>query len=126
MIVIEARVFPGINIVSFDWLTASIDSHLRADEAQFSFNQTNSSRSNATSSKGLTPPKQKETKGKGRKRPRSSASIEDDPSDVEDPEVHVTAKRHKDVQTATSSSLMIPADETCPLTGKIRPQAFPM
>ena len=118
MIVLEAGGLPAINIVSLDWLTASVDSHVRADEAQFSFDQTDSSRSNATGSKGLTPSKQKETKGKGRKRPRSPTSIEDDPSDVEDSEVHVTAKRHKDVQTATSSSLLIPVDETCPLAGK--------
>ena len=117
-IVLEAGRFPGINIVSFDWLTASIDSHIRADEAQFSFTQTDSSRSNATSSKDLTPSKQKETKGKGRKRPRSSTSIEDDASDVDGSEVKLTAKKHKDVQTATSSSLLIPVDETCPLAGK--------
>ena len=118
MIVLEAGRFPDINIVSLDWLRASIDGHVRADEAQFSFTQTSSSRGNATSSKGLTPSKQKETKGKGSKRPRSSTSIEDDPSDVEDSEVHVTVKRHKDGQTATSSSLLIPVDETCPLAGK--------
>ena len=104
MIVNEARRYPGINIVSFDWLRTSIDSHVRADEAQFSLRETDSS--------GLAPSKQKETKGKG--------SIEDDSSDVEDHEVHVAAKKHKDVQTATSRSLLIPADETCKLAGKTR------
>ena len=118
MIVVEAGRFPDINIVSLDWLRASIDGHVRADEAQFSLTQTNSSRSIATSSKGLAPSKQEETKGKGSKRPRSSTSIEDGPSDVVDSEAHVTAKRHKDGQTATSSSLLIPIDETCPLAGK--------
>ena len=124
MIVLEAGSFPDINIVSFDWLTASIDSHVLANEAQFSFTQTGPSQSNAKSSKDLTPSKQKETKGKGRKRPRSSISIEDDPSDVDDSEVNLTAKRHKDVQIATSSSLQIPVDETCPLAGKA--PDFPM
>ena len=119
IIVLEASIIPDVNLVSLDWLTASIDSHVRADEAQFSFTQTDSSRPNATSSKGLMPSKEKETKGKGRKRPRSSTSIEDHPSDVEDSEVHVTAKKHKDVQLATSSSLLIPVDETCHLAGKI-------
>ena len=75
-----------------------------------------SRRSNATSSKGLKPSKPKETKGK--KRRRSSISKEDAPSNVEDSGVDVSVKRHKDVQTATSRSLLIPVDETCPLAGK--------
>ena len=86
-----------------------------------------SRRSNATSSKGLKPSKPKETKGKGpskstetkgKKRCRSSISEDDDPSNVEDSGVNVSVKRHKDVQTATSRSLLIPVDETCPLAGK--------
>ena len=114
----EASKFPDIKIVSFDWFMTSINSHVRADETHYSFDQAESSPDNTTSSKGQTPPQHSDTKSKGRKRPRSPTPIEEGPSDLEDSEEQAPAKKHKDVQIATSSSLMIPVDETCPLAGK--------
>ena len=114
----EASKFPDIKIVSFDWLLTSINSHVRADETKFSFGQGNTSLDNATSPKGHIPSQQNDTKSKGRKRPRSPTPIEEDSSDVEDSEEQAPTKKHKDVQMATSGSLLIPVDETCPLAGK--------
>lgn len=114
----EASKFPDIKIVSFDWLTASINSQVRADEAQFSFGQSDSSQDVAASSMDPTPSQQNDTKGKGRKRPRSPTPIEEIPSDVDEALEEPPAKKHKDVQRAKSGSLLIPVDETCPLAGK--------
>lgn len=61
----EASKFPDIKIVNFDWLTTSINSQLRADEAQFSFDQTPSSPDDTTSSMGPTNSKQNGSRGKG-------------------------------------------------------------
>lgn len=119
----EASKFPDIKIVNFDWLMTSINSQLRADEAQFSFDQTPSSPDDTTSSMGPTNSKQNGSRGKGRKRPRSPSPINDHSSEsgAEEAEEQPTAKRHKDVQRANSGSLVIPVDETCPLAGKDSP-----
>lgn len=114
----EASKFPDIKIVSFDWLMTSIKSHVRADETQFTFDQADPSPDKATSPKGHVPSQHNDTKGKGRKRPWTPTLIEEDPSDVEDFEEQAPAKKHKDVQIATSGSLLIPVDETCPLAGE--------
>lgn len=114
----QASKFPDIKIVSFDWLLTSINSRVRADEAQFSYDQTGSNHATAASLKSPPPSKQNDTKGKCRKRPRSPTPIEESPSDVEEPKVESPTKKHKDVQKATSGSLLIPVDETCPLAGK--------
>ncbi|KAL9133352.1 MAG: hypothetical protein Q9175_005473 [Cornicularia normoerica] len=116
----EASKFPDIKIVSFDWLTASINSQVRADEAQFSFGQSDSIQDVAASSMGPTPSQQNDTKGKCRKRPRSPTPIEEIPSDVDEALEEPPAKKHKDVQRAKSGSLLIPVDETCPLAGTHR------
>lgn len=118
----EASKFPDIKIVNFDWLTTSINSQLRADEAQFSFDQTPSSPDDTTSSMGPTNSKQNGSRGKGRKRPRSPSPINDHSSEsgAEEAEEQPPAKRHKDVQRANSGSLVIPVDETCPLAGTHR------
>ena len=115
----EASKFPDIKFVSFDWLTASIDSQTQADEAQFSFSQPNSSHDVATDSMRSAPSKQKDTKGKGKKRLRSPTPMEEDSSDAKDLPEESPMKKHKEVQRAKSGSLLIPVDETCPLTGKI-------
>ena len=115
----EASKFPEIKLVSFDWLTASIDTQTRADEAQFSFNQTNSSHDVATKSVGSAPSKQKDAKGKGKKRLRSPVPMEEDLSDAKELPADSPMKKHREVQRAKSGSLLIPVDETCPLTGKI-------
>lgn len=117
--VLEARKFPDIKFVSFDWLTASIDSQARADEAQFSFSQLNSSHAVATDSMGSAPSKQIDTKGKGKKRLRSPVPMEEDSLDANELAERSPMKKHKEVQRAKSGSLLIPVDETCPLTGKI-------
>lgn len=114
----EASRFPDIKIVSFDWFMTSINSHVRADETYYSFDQTDSNSDDTTSSNGQIPSQHNDAKSKGRKRPRSPTPIEEDPSDVEDFEEQAPAKKHKDVQIATSGSLLIPVDETCPLAGK--------
>lgn len=116
----EASKFPDIKIVNFDWLTSTVNSQIRANEAQFSFNQTGSSQDEAMSSTGPTPSKKNDTKGKGRKRPRSSTPVEVDPSEVDEPVEQSPTKKHKDVQKAKSGSLLIPTDETCPLAGTHR------
>ena len=115
----EASRFPNIKIVNFDWLTASTNSQSRADEAQFSFGQTDSNRNDATNSMGPTLSKESEIKGKGRKRPRSPTPIGDEPFNAGEAMQNPSTKRHKDVQRATSSSLLIPVDETCHLAGKV-------
>lgn len=112
----EASQFPDIKIVNFDWLISTVNSQVRADEAQFSFDQTGSSQYAARNSMSPTPSK-KNTKGKSRKRPRSPTPVESDPFDVDKPAESSPTKRHKDVQTAKSNSLLIPVDETCPLAG---------
>lgn len=119
----EASKFPDIKIVSFDWLTTSIKGQIRADETQFSFDQTSSNPDDTTSSMGHSHSKQNDTKGKGTKRPRSPSPINDysSGSDAEEAEEQPPVKRHKDVQRATSGSLIIPVDETCPLAGKDSP-----
>ena len=114
----EASSFPDIKIVSFDWLTASISSQTRADEAQFSFGQTRLNQDDAASSMGHTNSEENGSKGKGTKRPRSPTPINDEPSYVEEAEDQPPVKKYKDVQRAKSRSLVIPMDETCPLTGK--------
>lgn len=114
----EASSFPDIKIVSFDWLTASISSQTRADEAQFSFGQTSSNQDDAASSMGHTNSEENGSKSKGRKRPRSPTPINDEPSYVEEAEDQPPVKKYKDVQRAKSRSLVIPMDGTCPLTGK--------
>ena len=114
----EARKFPDIKIVSFDWLTASIKSHIRADEDHFSFSQTDSDQDEAINSKQPMPSAKNDNKGKGKKRPRSPTPTEEVPSDAEDSAEQMPTKKHRDVQRATSSSLLIPVDETCPLAGK--------
>ncbi len=114
----EASKFPDIKIVSLDWLTASISSQIRADEAQFSFGQTGSIQGDDTNSMGSTPSEQDDTKSKGKKRLRSPTPIEDDPSDADEAVEQPPTKKHKDVQRAKSGSLLIPVDETCPLAGK--------
>ncbi|KAF6239847.1 hypothetical protein HO173_002394 [Letharia columbiana] len=116
----EASKLPDIKIVSFDWLTASTKSQTRADEAQFSLDQTGSDQNNATSSMDLAPSKQNDTKGKGRKRPRSPTPIEEDHSDVDKAVEQPPTKKHKDVQRAKSGSLLIPVDERCLLAGTHR------
>ena len=115
----EASKFPDIKLVSFDWLTASIDTQTRADEAQFSFSQLSSSHDVATDSVGSALSKQKDTKGKGKKRPRSPVPMEEESSDAKDLPEASPIKKHREVQRAKSGSLLIPVDETCPLTGKI-------
>ena len=115
----EASKFPDIKLVSFDWLTASIDTQTRADEAQFSFSQLNSSHDVATESVGSAPSKQKDTKGKGKKRLRSPVPMEEDFSDAKELPTDSPMKKHREVQRAKSGSLLIRVDETCPLTGKI-------
>ena len=114
----EASKFPDIKIVTIDWLTASINSHVRADEAQFSFGQKDTNQDDTMSSMSLTSSKQNDTKGKGKKRPRSPTPIEEDFSDIDETAEMSPKKRHKDVQKAKSGSLLIPVDETCPLAGK--------
>ncbi|KAM0804195.1 putative poly-ribose polymerase [Usnea florida] len=116
----EASKFPDIKLVSFDWLTASIDTQTRADEAQFSFSQLNSSHDVATDSVGSALSKQKDTKGKGKKRPRSPVPMEEESSDAKDLPEASPIKKHREVQRAKSGSLLIPVDETCPLTGTHR------
>ena len=121
----EASKFPDVKLVSFDWLTASIDTQTRADEAQFSFSQINCSHDVATESVGSAPSKQKDTKAKGKKRLRSPDPMKEDSSDAQElPEqspmlLESPMKKHREVQRAKSGSLLIPVDETCPLTGKI-------
>ena len=115
----EASKFPDIKFVSFDWLAASIDTQTRADEAHFSFSQLNSSHDVATDSVGSAPSKQKDTKGKAKKRLRSPISMEEDSSDAKELPEETPMKKHREVQRAKSGSLLIPVDETCPLTGKI-------
>ena len=134
----EASKFPDIKIVNFDWLTASIESQIRADETQFEFGQTGPNEDGTKSSMGASP--SKVSKSKGKKRARSPTPIEEDPSDVDEagekpysdvdeagekPHSDVDeageqppTKKHKDVQRAKSGSLLIPVDETCPLAGK--------
>lgn len=114
----EASKFPDIRIVNFDWLTASVNSQIRADENEFSFVQTASDEDGPTSSVGATSSKVNDTKGKGKKRLRSPTPIEEDPSDVDEAVQEPPTKKHKDVQRAKSGSLRIPVDETCPLAGK--------
>lgn len=114
----EASRFPDIKIVSIDWFMTSLKSHVRADENNYSFDQSDSSPDDTTSSNGHIPSQHNDGKSKGRKRPRSPTPIEEDPSDIEDSEEQAPAKKHKDVQIARSGSLLIPVDETCPLTGK--------
>ena len=114
----EASNFPDIKIVSFDWLTASISSQTRANEAQFSLGQTDSNQDDAASSMGHTNSEENATKGKGRKRSRSPAPINDKPPEVEEAKDQPSVKKYKDVQRAKSGSLVIPVDETCPLAGK--------
>ena len=114
----EASKFPDIKLVSFDWLTASIDTQARADEAQFSFSQLNSSHNVVTVSVGSAPSKQKDTKGKAKKRLRSPIPMEEDSSDAKELPENPPVKKHREVQRAKSGSLLIPVDETCPLTGK--------
>lgn len=111
----EARKFPDIKLVNFDWLTASINSRRRADESQFAF-EADYNPDDATNSPGPTPFQQ--NKGKGKKRQRSPSPIEKDSSDAEESVEQPPTKRHKDVQKAKSASLLIPVDETCPLAGK--------
>ena len=116
----EASKFPDIKIVSFDWLMASINSHVRADEARFSLGPTIPNRDSAMSAKSSPSSKQSETKGKGKKRPRSPSpmAMDGDLLDVADSEALSPIKKHKDVQTARSNSLLVPVDETCPLAGR--------
>ena len=116
--VLEASKFPDINIVSFDWLTTSINSQIRSDESQFSFDQRGSDQDDATSSINPKPSKENDSKGKGKKRPRSPTPVEEDSSDIDETGEPSPKKRHKDVQKAKSGSLLIPVDETCPLAGK--------
>ncbi|CAF9916233.1 MAG: hypothetical protein ALECFALPRED_010570 [Alectoria fallacina] len=116
----EASNFPDIKIVSFDWLTASISSQTRANEAQFSLGQTDSNQDDAASSMGHTNSEENATKGKGRKRSRSPAPINDKPPEVEEAKDQPSVKKYKDVQRAKSGSLVIPVDETCPLAGNYR------
>lgn len=117
----EASKFPDIKIVSLDWLTASTNSKIRADEAQFLFNQTASSQDDTTRSMGPTVSKQNHTKGKGKKRERSPIPVEEEYSDVSEAVEQSPAKKHKDGQKAKSGSLLVPVDEMCPLAGKISP-----
>ena len=72
----EASKFPDIKIVNFDWLTASIESQIRADETQFSFGQTGPNEDGTKSSMGASP--SKVSKSKGKKRARSPTPIEED------------------------------------------------
>lgn len=113
----EASKFPDIKIVSFDWLKASTNSHIRADEDQFSFSQTNSNQDEATSPVGAAASKQNDLKGKGGKRARTPTPIIIDSSDVDEAVKQPPTKKHKDVQRAKPGSLLIPVDETCPLAG---------
>lgn len=116
--VLEASKFPDIKIVSLDWLMASANSQIRADEAQFSFGQAGHNKEDAISSLDKTPSKQNDSKGKGRKRPRSPTPIEEDPSDVDEAVEQPPTNKHKDVQKAKSGSLLISVDERCPLAGQ--------
>lgn len=114
----EARKFPDIKIVSFDWLTASVDNQIRADEAHFSFGELGSDQDDGPRSTSPMPPIQKDTKGKGRKRPRTPALIEEDESHyIETPAEWRQKKRYREMQRAKSGSILIPVDEACPLAG---------
>ena len=116
----EASKFPDIKIVNFDWLTASINGQVRADESQFTFEQTNSNHDEDTSLTVPGPSKQDDNKEKGRKRPRSPTPVKEDPAESEDSVVQPPTKKHKDAQIAKSGSLFVPVDEMCPLSGTHR------
>ena len=116
--VLEASKFPDIKIVRLDWLMASTNSQIRADEAQYSFGQTGPNKEDAMSSMGKTTSKQNDSKGKGRKRPRSPTPVEEDPCPIDEAVEQPPTKKHKDVQKAKSGSLLILVDERCPLAGQ--------
>ena len=119
VLVQEASKFPDIKIVNFDWLTATINSRVRADEANFALGQTDVDCNNATNSSVPPAPKQNDVKSKSRKRLRSPTPSEGEFSNSEDFESQAHIKKPKDVQRASSSSLFIPVDETCPLAGTV-------
>ena len=92
-----------VKIVTYDWLLASANNKLKADEGAFSIVQPVSSQNGRST--------------KGKKRAHSPTPVKTDSSD-EDTDSKPPAKKSKDGQKAKTRALQIPVDEMCSLAGK--------
>ncbi|MCJ1453687.1 hypothetical protein MMC28_004035 [Mycoblastus sanguinarius] len=91
-----------VKIVTYDWLLASANNKLKADEGAFSIVQPVSSQNGRST--------------KGKKRAHSPTPVKTDSSD-EDTDSKPPAKKSKDGQKAKTRALQIPVDEMCSLAG---------